>query len=222
MTGPVVVGIDDFEHSDLLIAAAAREARLRGTALWLTHAYHGYAPVTQGVPPGLAPEQILRDTTEEQLAEIASEVKARHTDLRLETAAVAGPAVPALTELAGPASLLVVGGRGRGGLAGQLLGSVSLGVLAHANCPVLVVRGTSEHTTQRVMVGIDIDAPATGPEVLEFAFTEAASRDADLYAFYAWEDPSSLYTLGSQSFVCDQRAAVLKGGREGLARVLDD
>lgn len=220
MTEPVVAGIDDFEHSDHLLAIAAREALLRDTALWLVHAYHGYAPVTQGVPPGCAPEQILRETTEKQLAEVAAKIRAEHPAVHIETAAVTGPATPALTQLANLASLLVVGGRGRGGLAGQLLGSVSLGVLGHARCPVLVVRGTGGPTEQRVMLGIDIEDPATGPEALEFAFDEATRRHADLYAFHAWEDPSILYAYGSQTFAREQREAALKRGREGLERVL--
>ena len=67
MNGPVVVGIDDFEHSDHLITTAVREAQTRGTALWLAHAYHGYAPVTPGIPPGFASERILHDEAEIQL-----------------------------------------------------------------------------------------------------------------------------------------------------------
>jgi nucleotide-binding universal stress UspA family protein len=220
MTGVVVVGIDDFEHSEHLIAAAAQEAESRGGALWLAHAYHGFAPVTHGVPPDLSPEQIVRETALKQLTKIAEGIRARHPGLRIETAALTGPAAPALAELAGTAALLVVGGRGRGGLSGQLLGSVALRVLARADCPVLVVRGDSEHTTGRVMVGIDVDDPATGPEVLEFAFDEAARRKARLYAFYAWEDPAVLYAYGSQIFLQDQRVSALKRGREELAAVL--
>lgn len=221
MTGPVVVGVDDFEHSDRLIAVAAREADLRGTALWLAHAYHSFTPATHGVEPGYAPEQILHDTVVEQLTSLAAKVRAEHSGLRVETAAMAGPAATALAQLADLASLLVVGGRGRGGVTGQLLGSVSLGVLAQAACPVLVARGSYERNTQRIMLGIDVHQdPRTGPEVLEFAFKEAARRQAGIYAFYAWEDPAASYAYGAKIFAHADHVAALERGREKLEAAL--
>jgi nucleotide-binding universal stress UspA family protein len=51
----------------------------------------------------------------------------------------AGPA-KGLIDLSRDALMLVVGSRGRGGLAGMLLGSVSEQCVRHAACPVLVVR----------------------------------------------------------------------------------
>jgi nucleotide-binding universal stress UspA family protein len=45
-----------------------------------------------------------------------------------------------LIEQAQAADLLVVGHRGRGGLASALLGSVGLHCVLHAACPVIIVR----------------------------------------------------------------------------------
>jgi nucleotide-binding universal stress UspA family protein len=52
---------------------------------------------------------------------------------------VRSPRAELLDESAG-APLLVVGSRGRGGLAGMSLGSVAHAVLHHASCPVAIVR----------------------------------------------------------------------------------
>lgn len=50
-----------------------------------------------------------------------------------------GDAAPALIERSSDAELLVVGSRGRGTLAGVVLGSVSRRCTEHAPCPVVVI-----------------------------------------------------------------------------------
>jgi nucleotide-binding universal stress UspA family protein len=198
MTSPVVVGIDDIEHSAQAIAAGAREAELRQAPLWLGHAYHWLAPVTPGLMPGGdTPEGAVRDAATELLARAVTQVHAWHPDLDVHTYAMGGQPGPNLAELAKDAALLAVGSRGRGGFAGMLLGSVALSAVTHARCPVLVVRGATEPAgvAGRILVGVDVLAPTTGADVLAFAFEEAALRGYGVRALHAWQDPSYLYSI---------------------------
>jgi nucleotide-binding universal stress UspA family protein len=225
MDGPVVIGVDDFENSAALISAAVREAQDRQAPLWLAHVYSGFAaPATPGISPGYAPEELLRENAVAQLDAMAERLRsAVGPTLRVETLPLSGPPAHALTDAAGAcgASLLVVGGRGRGGFTGQLLGSVSLRVLTLAHCPVLVVRGDTDPGTQRVMIGVDLDDPASGPGMIAFAFEEAARRGADVYAFNAWEDPTYLYVSAGEAILRERRAAVLDDRRERLDALLE-
>lgn len=49
----------------------------------------------------------------------------------------------ALLDTAADAQMLIVGGRGRGGIPGMTLGSVTSAILHHAPCPVGIVRPVS-------------------------------------------------------------------------------
>jgi nucleotide-binding universal stress UspA family protein len=59
---------------------------------------------------------------------------------RVQRSVLRGYPARVLLDAAADANLLVVGSRGRGGMAGMLLGSVSQHVVTHARCPVVVVR----------------------------------------------------------------------------------
>jgi nucleotide-binding universal stress UspA family protein len=190
---PVVVGIDDFDDTTRLVTAAALEARVRKAPLWLVHAYQWIPPVALGLPPAITAEDAVLDATKALLEKTAEQLDAENPGLEVRGIPSGGRPATVLADLAGTASLLVVGGRGRGGFTGQLLGSVALGVIARAQCPVMVVRGEHTGTAGRITVGIDVDAPATGREPLEFAVREAELRGARLHAVNAWEYPAWLF-----------------------------
>jgi len=79
-------------------------------------------------------ERELLDKEVEQVQEVGGKVAQAY--LRMGEAA---PEIVALGEEIG-AGLIVMGSRGRGGMRGALMGSVSDSVMRHAHCPVLVVR----------------------------------------------------------------------------------
>jgi nucleotide-binding universal stress UspA family protein len=86
------------------------------------------------------------------------------------------------------ASLVVVGGRGVGGLAGLVLGSTTAALVAQAACPVVVVPADPSARTREprsVVVGV---AGRGDEEVLAFAFDEASARGGELVAVHAWQD----------------------------------
>lgn len=97
----------------------------------------------------------------EPLAGALELVHADHPEVEARTHVLRGSPGSALPALAGNASLLVLGHRGRGGFAGMLLGSVALRILARARCPVAVARG-ARREMNRALVGIDVDDVTRG------------------------------------------------------------
>jgi nucleotide-binding universal stress UspA family protein len=85
---------------------------------------------------------VARTVTDEQrrpFDELVTLWRHKYPDLTLSALAVAEHPAAALTRASADAQLLVVGSRGRGALAGMLLGSVSQNLLHHAACTVAVV-----------------------------------------------------------------------------------
>jgi nucleotide-binding universal stress UspA family protein len=198
MSETVVVGIDDSEHSVRAVDRAVGEAEARRATFHLVNAYHRVPPAPFGLPPGLVLEDTAHTASLALVDEAAARVRRAHPGLLVTAASVNGDAAGALVDASRDAALLVVGGRGRGGFVGQLLGSVVLRVLDRAECPVMVMRGDPLPSVGRIMVGLDLDDPHSGPDVLEFAFTEAALRDAGVHAVHVWDDTAWLHLAGGR------------------------
>lgn len=111
------------------------------------------------------------------LVEAAAEADRRGVALTL----VHAPGPAALADRSSEADVLVVGHHGRGSFLRP--GSVALRTVARATCPALVVRG-SEHRPRGTVVAA-VDVADDTEELLDFAFTEAASRGARLKAVSA-------------------------------------
>jgi nucleotide-binding universal stress UspA family protein len=140
--GPVVVGIDEGDESDLGLGMAFEEAALRGAPIIVLHAYLlGVRTWGLDLPPEAEDDELRRAIESKRLAGIIAPWREKFPTVHVEVVVVEGQAAARLVEASAKAQLVVVGSRGRGGFAGLLLGSVGLHLLHHAGCPVLIVRG---------------------------------------------------------------------------------
>lgn len=135
----VTVGVDGSAHSELALAHAFEQASVRGTDLHVVHAW--WTRATAGQTPDTQRDQIAQESL--TLSEAMVGWAEHYPDVEVRVSMPVGPAVLALVEAARSSELLVVGCRGHGALRSLLLGSVSRGVLTHAPCTVVVVRGAT-------------------------------------------------------------------------------
>jgi nucleotide-binding universal stress UspA family protein len=144
----IVVGVDGSEHGAAALRWAESEARLRGGTLAAVHAWT-FTPPTAIAEPGLIPvaaTDLMDDLTfERQAAENALDAALEDAlggaAGDVERVLSEGSPADVLVHESANAALVVVGSRGRGGIRGALLGSVSQHVAQHSRCPVVIVRG---------------------------------------------------------------------------------
>ncbi|WP_367325314.1 universal stress protein [Streptomyces sp. HUAS ZL42] len=189
---PLVVGVDGSETSLCAADWAADEAALRGVPLRVVYAslWERYEGKALAGDLGRPSEEVRADDIVEAAARRA---RGRQPDLKVSVDVLPEEPEYALVREGRHACALVVGTRGRGGLAEALLGSVSLTVAAHARCPVIVVRGGHDNRAtspvhRRVVVGVGQDARESA--AVRFAYDEARRRGAPLEAVRAWRCPA--------------------------------
>lgn len=139
-TTGVVVGVDGSEQSEHAVRIAADEASRLG--LDLTAVYAWMPPLTPGLEQVWSQEllDVQHKVAEESLAIATAGLADRYPDVVVHRKVVQAPPVAALESEAQNAALLVVGSRGRGGMARLLLGSVAQGVLNTPPTAVIVTR----------------------------------------------------------------------------------
>jgi nucleotide-binding universal stress UspA family protein len=140
-SGGIVVGVDG--------SACAREAlawagRLAGRAGLRLTAVRAWCLTSAPRPPTWEPAYVppLADYELAVEAALAADVAAAGVPegVTVRCRAVHRAPVDALVDASADADMLVIGSRGRGGVRGRLLGSVTTSLVEAAGCPVVVVR----------------------------------------------------------------------------------
>ncbi|WP_077797035.1 universal stress protein [Streptomyces sp. JHA26] len=221
MNLPVVVGVDGSEASLRAVDWAADEAVLHGASLHVVFAalwerYEGAALARELGKPSA--RVIAGDIVDAAVGR----ARLRRPHLSVDAHVLWEEAENALVRMGRDATVLVVGARGRSGLTGMVLGSVSMAVAARADRPVVVVRGGHDDRAgdgrhDRIAVGVGVAMPSA----LRFAFEEARLRAVPLDAVCAWRCPTHEpvdhpLLVGHGARVFEQRAA------EALEEALHD
>ncbi|MER5435235.1 universal stress protein [Streptomyces sp. NPDC002588] len=222
---PLVVGIDGSDSSMLAVDWAVDEAARHGLPLRLVHAslWERYERALPSFGTRRPAGEVMAQNI---VASGVERARLRNPEVKASGDVVAADAVSTLLRAGSEAFALVTGVRGRGEVAGLMLGSVSLTVAARAFCPVVVVRGAEaglQGPTGRVVVGVGDST--TGTSTVRFAVREAEARGCALTAVRAWRSPAhGPGAPPAESGVEDPRLAgdAADAHEEGASVTLDD
>jgi nucleotide-binding universal stress UspA family protein len=139
--GPILLGVDGSAGCHAALGYAFDEAAVRGADLFALHARE-----VTGQGLGRRPVLDAAEGREEHavLAEQLAGWQEKYPDVTVRQYVVPGRPGPALLGYARHPSvhpqMIVIGGHGRGGLAGFLLGSTGHTLISQAPCPVVLAR----------------------------------------------------------------------------------
>jgi nucleotide-binding universal stress UspA family protein len=222
--GTIVVGVDGSEESRCALRWSTEEARVAGATLKAVHVWHyppdyvWHVPPSAPVPDGALPDIPEREFFEKEARDLLDKTVTDAVDddvgVAIEKEIVEGLVSDRLIDAARNAELLVVGSRGRGGVRGLLLGSVSQQCAHHAPCPLVIVREPARErgsTSNTIVAGVD--GSATSLAALRWAFAEARRRGWRVLALHAWSLPSThelaFAAAGAMSEMLDRQARAL-------------
>jgi nucleotide-binding universal stress UspA family protein len=183
--GDVLVGVDGSRESVHAVRWAADEAAARGCALVVVHVCDA---VTTG--PWSSSRSLragIRHLTQPLVDDGIAIATDGHPQLPVRGRVIIGATVPALMKLSDQAALVVVGSQGRGAMAAHLIGSVPQRLMAHAHCPVAMVRQPPHLAPVRGVsrVVAAIGDRETDGRTVAFAAREAGYRGVPLLVVHA-------------------------------------
>ena len=192
MSGHIICAVDESPEGQRACAVAAGLSTDLG---WDTALLH------------VVPEHHQLPDRDSALAERNRQAVQAHADRLLESVAEDHGLNPLACEVAvgSPAEeilraaadqdpeLVVVGSRGRGELRSAVLGSVSMSVAQHAECPVVVVPPGVEDSIERVRSGraivCGVEDPERDAKTLALAARLAERLQGTLHAIHAYSEP---------------------------------
>lgn len=186
----IVVGIDGSANSEAALDWAVTEASRRKLRLHLFGA--GIRQIRGGEPiysDWQSDAALTRDALEAADKHLeAALVRARESapSLIITLESVVDSAAGGLVDLSAEADTIVLGRSGHGPLVGAALGSVALQVVTHAQCPVVVVRASTDDTTNARGVVVGVDGSGGSELALGYAFEQASWRDVPLDVVHTW------------------------------------
>ncbi|MFH9552071.1 universal stress protein [Streptomyces sp. NPDC017435] len=185
----VTVGLDGSPESLAAARWAADEADKRRLTLRLLHAWPLLSP-----EPAHATSAVDQNYWAKRLVHTArAEAQARHPGLTVVGSLVADDAHAALLQAASESEMTVLGSHGLGTVESYFMGEVSMPVVAHAQCPVVLVRagsrdgGVDTAPAGPVVVALKLNGACDG--LLDFAFHSAAARNVPLLAAHGRSVP---------------------------------
>jgi len=146
----ILAAVDGSEGSAKASEVAADLAQKFDAQFFILNVFRGYPEYMTMFPSAPSPSGEVIQAYEEYARKAASEVVGRAVSVaekrgvkaKPKTSETIGSVVQTITDYASAEKidLIVMGTRGMGGFKKMLLGSVSSGVVTHAQCAVLVVR----------------------------------------------------------------------------------
>ncbi len=188
----VVVGVDGSEDSLRAVRWGAAEAGRRHVPLRLVHAFGwGQGDVVGHPELGQRYRDTLLGYARDQLHRAAEAAGAQTPGIDVEQQLVVGSPMAVLGDESRRAQVLVLGDRGLGRLQGLMLGSVAAALGAHAECPVVVVRGAERDpaAAAALPVVVGVDGSATSDAAVAFAFETALALSVSVVAVHSWWEP---------------------------------